>query len=121
MVSELGKNCRVHQVHPSFIQQIIIEHLQCWGFPNSSSGNESTCNAEVTGNVSSNLGQEEIPWRRKWQPTLVFLLGESQGQRSLAGYSPWGGKESDKTEHPCMHNAEDTAGNKVPALMELTF
>jgi len=30
-----------------------------------------------------------IPWRRKWQPTPVFLLGKSHGQRSLAGYSPW--------------------------------
>ena len=29
-------------------------------------------------------------WRRKWQPTPVFLSGECQGQRSLAGYSPWG-------------------------------
>ena len=37
-------------------------------------------------------------WRRKWQPTPVFLPGESHGQRSLAGYSPWGGKESDTTE-----------------------
>ena len=37
----------------------------------------------------------KIPWRRKWQPTPVFLLGESYGQRSLAGYSPWGCKESD--------------------------
>ena len=37
----------------------------------------------------------KIPWRRAWQPTLVFLLGESHGQRSLAGYSPWGLKESD--------------------------
>ena len=37
-------------------------------------------------------------WRRKWQPTPVFLPGESHGQRSLAGYSPWGRKESDMTE-----------------------
>ena len=41
----------------------------------------------------------KIPWRRKRQPTPVFLLGESQGQRSLAGYSPWGYKELDMTEH----------------------
>ena len=34
-----------------------------------------------------------IPWRREWQPTSVFLLGESHGQRSLAGYSPWRQKE----------------------------
>ena len=32
----------------------------------------------------------KIPWRRAWQPTPVFLPGESHGQRSLVGYSPWG-------------------------------
>ena len=37
----------------------------------------------------------EILWRRAWQPTLVFLLGESHGQRSLVGYSPWGHRELD--------------------------
>ena len=37
-------------------------------------------------------------WRRKWQPTPVSLPGESLGQRSLAGYSPWRGKESDTIE-----------------------
>ena len=31
----------------------------------------------------------KIPWRRKWQPTAVFLPGKSHGQRSLEGYSPW--------------------------------
>ena len=38
------------------------------------------------------------PWRRNWQPTPVFVPGEFHGQRSLAGYSPWGRKESDTTE-----------------------
>ena len=37
-------------------------------------------------------------WRRKWQHTPVFLPGESHGQRSLEGYSPWGHKQSDSTE-----------------------
>ena len=40
----------------------------------------------------------KIPWRRKWEPTPVFLPGEFHGQRSLVGYSPWGCKESDTTE-----------------------
>ena len=40
----------------------------------------------------------KIPWRREWLPTPVFLLGESHGQWSLAGYSPWGCKESDMSE-----------------------
>ena len=37
-------------------------------------------------------------WRRKWQPTPVFLPGESQGQKSLVGYRLWGCTESDTTE-----------------------
>ena len=37
-------------------------------------------------------------WRRKWQPTPVFLPGESQGRRSLIGCSPWGRTELDTTE-----------------------
>ena len=40
----------------------------------------------------------KIPWRRARQPTPEFLPGESHGQRSLAGYSPQGCKESDTTE-----------------------
>ena len=36
--------------------------------------------------------------RRAWQPTPVFLPGEALGQRSLAGYGPWGGRESGMTE-----------------------
>ena len=40
-----------------------------------------------------------IPWRREWQPNPVsFFPGENHGQRSLAVYSPWGPKESDRTE-----------------------
>ena len=35
----------------------------------------------------------KIPWRRKWQPTPVFLSGEFHGQRNLVGYSPWGCRE----------------------------
>ena len=52
----------------------------------------------------------KILWRRAWQPTPVFLPGESHGQRSLVGYSPWGHKESDMTEatwhhtHKCFPN-----------------
>ena len=40
----------------------------------------------------------KIPWRRKWQPTPVFLPGESHRQRNLVGYNPWGPKELDTTE-----------------------
>ena len=40
----------------------------------------------------------KISWRREWLPTPVFLPGKSHGQRSLAGYSPWDGKELNTTE-----------------------
>ena len=40
----------------------------------------------------------KIPWRREWQPIPIFLPGEFHGQRSLVGYGPGGGKESDTNE-----------------------
>ena len=43
------------------------------------------------------MGQED-PLEKEWQPNPVFLPGESHGERSLVGYSPWGRKESDMTE-----------------------
>ena len=46
-------------------------------------------------------------WRRKWQPTPVFLPGESQGWRSLEGCSPWGRTESDTTEATWQQAAAD--------------
>ena len=61
-----------------------------WGFPGGS----------VVKNPPADAGDSDwIPWRRKWQPTTVFLPGKSHGQKSLGGYSPWGCKESDMTEH----------------------
>ena len=43
-----------------------------------------------------------FPWRRAWQPTSVFLPGESPGQESLMGHSPQGRRESDTTEHTLL-------------------
>ena len=45
-----------------------------------------------------NPWEGKIFWRRKWQPTPVFLPGESHGQRSLVCYHSWGCTESDMTE-----------------------
>ena len=64
------------------------------GLPWWLSGKESTCQCRRHG---FDPWVRKIPWRRKWQPTPAFLPGESHGQRSLAGYSPWGPKESDTT------------------------
>ena len=60
----------------------------CIGLPRWLSGKESTCQA---GDVGWIPGLGRFPWRRKWQPTLVFFLPwKPHGQRSLAGCSPWG-------------------------------
>ena len=48
--------------------------------------------------TSSVPGSGRSPEMRAWQPTPVFLPGQSHGQRSLVGYSPWCHKESDMTE-----------------------
>ena len=50
----------------------------------------------------------KIPWSREWQPAPVFLPGKFHGQRSLAGYSPWGCKEWDMTEHAHICSALKT-------------
>ena len=66
------------------------------GLPNWLSGKESTCQCRRHGFDS---WVRKIPWRRKWQPRIpVFLPGKAHGQKSLAGYSPWGSRESDTTE-----------------------
>ena len=49
----------------------------------------------------------KIPWKRAWQPKLVFLPGESRGLRRLVGYNPYGLKYMTKaTEHVCMHTVK---------------
>ena len=65
------------------------------GFPWCCRGKESACQYRRCG-FRPWVGK--IPWRREWQPTPGLLPRESRGQRSLAGYSPWGCKELDTTE-----------------------
>ena len=57
----------------------------------------------IWGLFGSILGSGITTGERKWQPTPVFLPGQSHGQRSLAGYSPRGRKESDMTAHLSTH------------------
>ena len=58
----------------------------------------------------------KIPWGRKWQRTSVFLPEKFHGQRSLAGYSPWGHIKSGTTEcthtHPFTHIHTYTKGSR---------
>ena len=58
------------------------------GFPGGASGKEPTCQCRRHKRCRFDPWVRKIPWRRAWQPTPVFLPGESYGQRSLGVYSP---------------------------------
>ena len=62
----------------------------------------------------------KIPSRRAWKPTLVFMPAESHGQRTLAGCSPWGRKESDTTEQARAHTHTHTHTHAVILVFLLT-
>ena len=70
---------------------IVMDILVIWSFPGGS-GKESTCQCRRHKRLRVNPWVWKILWRSKWQSTLVFLTGESHGQRSLAGYCSWGCK-----------------------------
>ena len=55
-----------------------------------------------------------IPRRRLWQPTPVFLPGESHGQRSLEGYGPWGHNEWARSEQFNMPAGEQACLKAIP-------
>jgi len=64
----------------------------------------------------------EIPGRRKWQPTPVFLPGKFHAQSSLEGSHPWGPKESDMTEHQYHHHHQWTQSFPIcKEIPDLTF
>ena len=67
--------------------------------PGGASGKESACQFRRRKRFLFKPWVEKMPWRRKWQPTPVFLPGKFHRQRRLTGYSPLGLKESDTTEH----------------------
>ena len=64
-------------------------------FPGSTSDKESGCQCRRCKRHRFDPWVGKIPWKRKWQPTPVFLPGKFREKRSLVGYSPWGHKESD--------------------------
>ena len=80
---------------PMTAQRLCCQLKHGVGFPGSSAGKESACQCRRP-EFDPSVGK--IPQRRKWQPTPVFLPGESHGQRSLAGYSPWDHKKLDMTK-----------------------
>ena len=96
---------------PTIILELVMQwsdqhHCDCfkyssssfWGFQGGASAKEPACQCRRCKRNGFNPWVKKIPWKRAWQPSLVFLLGESSEQRSLADYSPWGCKELDTTE-----------------------
>ena len=108
----LHDSSKITQVRPSPIgllwfpwlsTQSITRHFHTMGFvgppiPGGTSGKEPACQCRRCKRCSFDPWVGKIPCRRAWQPTPAFLPGKSHGQRSLAGYSPWGRKESNMTE-----------------------
>ena len=77
-----------------FFLKHIVRPVICRGFLGGPDSKESVCSAGDQGLIPGG----EILWRREWLPTLAFLRAEFHGQRSKAGYSPWGHKEPGTTE-----------------------
>ena len=76
-------------------------HIGRWSFTSGAVVKNQPANTGDARDSVSIPGSGTSPGVGKGQPALVFSPGEFQGQSSLLGYSPWGGKESDTTEH--MH------------------
>ena len=74
---------------------LATEQVYIYDFGDGSVAKNPPANA---GDIHSLPGLRKIPWRRAWQPTLVFSPGESHEQKSLVGYSPMSHKALDMTE-----------------------
>ena len=94
------------------------------GLPWWLSGKESACQCR---RLEFNSWVGKIPWRRKWQPTVVFFPGKSLGQRSLADYSPWGRKrvrhnlgtkkqQKQQPSHPLSHPLRMEPASRILVL-----
>ena len=95
--------CQAHSRCPCTFNCNKIYITRC--FPGGSEGKESACNG---GDLGSTLGGGEIPWRRKWQPAPVFLLGKSPGTEEPDGLQSMG----------LQRVGHDWSTNRVP--IELT-
>ena len=91
------------ETHGIIIIKVIIFSFSCEPLierlvPGGGSSKEPACQCRRHRRCGFDPGVGKILWRRAWQPTPVFLPGESHRQRSLVGCSPWGRNESDTTE-----------------------
>ena len=78
------------------LQSQTDQHCCCYELPRRRGGKESACQCRTHERDRFRPWVRKISWGRKQQCTPVFLPGKSHGQRSLAGYSPWGRKEEEQ-------------------------
>ena len=84
------QNLRQHprELNSVLLGIVFLVTMACWGFLRGTNGEEHTCQCRRHKTCGFDLWVGKIAWRRAWQPTPVFLPGESHGQRTLVGYSP---------------------------------
>ena len=91
-----GSQHSINRIFCHFMLASVKDTYQAWKvFPGSSVVKNPPTSAGDIRDMGSIPRSGRFPWRRKWQPTPIFLPGKFHGQRSLVGYSPWGLKESD--------------------------
>ena len=86
-------------------------YAHCGGFPGGTVCKEPNCQGKRHKRHRFEPWVGRMPWRRAWQSIPVFLPRESQGQRSLAGYSPWGCKR-------VRHNLATKQQQRKPPLSQ---
>ena len=97
--------------------------IEGMGFSHGSAVKKSACQCRRHRRHGFNPWVRKIPWRKASNNSPVFLPGECQGQRSLAGYSPQGHKESDTTEvteHACTQQPKYILFLTVNSLFSVT-
>ena len=97
------ENCMGCIVHGVTKIQTPLSDFDSLRLPRWLSGKEFTCQCRRHRRQGFDPSVGKIPWRRKWQPTSVFLPGEFHGQRSLVGCSPWGSSQTRLSHWMCMH------------------
>ena len=95
--------------------------LPVCGMPRWRSGKGSACQCRRHRRSGFDPWVWKSHWRRKWQPTPVYLPRESHGQRNLAGYSPWGCKELELSEQLSMHAQSYSNQNSVVLAQKQTY
>ena len=96
----LHYQCQFHQCKRQFVSWYVLR-----GFPRGSDGKESACSVGYLGSIP---GLEKIPWKTIWQTAPLFLPRKFRGQRSMAGYRPWGHRVRDNWAHTLCSDFTDS-------------